>query len=395
MPPYEVVAVPITSPSTTCLVVKEKLLDALKDTGADKSCVELGTALELGLDLSFDRDAQALFSLPTGKVISSVATVRAKCSSGGINSQLHFTGRFFVFESLHVPMLLGNDILDDDGEIRWDSLEIPSGSYIAVTLEIYSPRGDTKTLTATMDTGADCILISMAELMKLGHQPDRNKAATFLLASGEPVESVGQIALDFRLPCWKAPRSANFEVFEKLAVPILLGVELSVEMLGMACLGPVQCPNCEDSAPLVTHLSRKSHRPTRHFRCFVNNKMVRASADTGSDLNLISPSAASRLSSASSIRTEDLSIRLADGSKARVNASFQAFFSPYSAPKESLTVRFHILEGLTADIFLGRQLIDEIGAFNRNRASFSQSLEKSMFYNLNVATLLSKPSGNS
>lgn len=376
----------LPKPNNVCLLVKGQFLDVLKDTGADKSCMELGKALELGLGLSFARDAQAQFRLPNGKVISSVATTRAHCSGSDNDTQLHFTGQFFVFERLHVPVLLGNDILDDDGEIRWDR---PLLSNTFPRAEIHLARGGTQTIRVVLDTGASCNFISMAELMKLGYQPDQNKAAEFCLANGKVIKSMGQSRLRIRLSLWDAPRSADFQVFKKMEVPVILGAELSFQM---ARLGPAQGPNCEDSVRLVTHLSRKSQRPTRQFRCFVNNKMVRASADTGSDLNLISPSAVSRLSDTSSIETEDLDITLADGSKAHINASFQASFSPYSAPKESLTERLYIQEGLTADIFLGRQLLDKIGAFTRNQASFSHSLEKSMFYNLNVAALLSKPS---
>ncbi|KIX03003.1 uncharacterized protein Z518_06553 [Rhinocladiella mackenziei CBS 650.93] len=227
--------------------------------------------------------------------------------------------------------------------------------------------------------------------MFLDYQADWKKAREYCMANGKVIRSMGQVTLKFQLPCWKAPRSIEFQVLEELERPVIFGAELAIQM---SKLDRLPCTNHEDSAPRVTHLSRKGQRPTRVFRCLVDDKMVEASADTGSDLSLISPLAVSKLSGAGSMRTENFDITLADKSKAHIDASFRASFSPYSASKETVTERFYILEGLTADIFLSRHILDKIGAFTRNQASFSDSLGQPMLYNLNVAAYLSEPSAN-
>jgi len=291
-----------------------------------------------------------------------------------------------VFEKLHVPILLGNDILNDDGEIGWYRPPL-LGSSTAWRLNIHSAQRNV-TILALIDTWASCNVISMAESMKLGYWPDQNKVAEFCLANGRVFKSKGQITLSFQLASGGALQSADFQVFENTPLPIIVGAELGFQM-GMFHLAPY---HWEDSSHLVTRLSRKGHRSTRHFRGFVNNEIFRTSADTGSDLNLISPSAVSRLSGTISIETENLDITLGGGSKDRIITSLQASFFPYSAPEESFTERFYILEGMIDDVILGRQLLDKIGAFTRNQASFSHSIETSIFYNLNVVALLSMPS---
>ena len=48
------------------------------------------------------------------------------------------------------------------------------------------------------------------------------------------------------------------------------------------------------------------------------------------------------------------------------------------SPRETLTERFYILKGLTADVFLGRHILDKIGAFQGINPSFFDSPERGM-----------------
>ena len=374
----------LSRPNTACLLVEGRVVEVLKDTGSDRSCIDLGKAVELGPQLSraTHAHAHARFCLPNGREIYSMATTYASCYNSDDNIKYRFWGHFFVFQSLQVPVLLGNDLLDDAGEIR------PYGAR-TLTIQALSTCGKVRLLHAMLDTGADCNVISMAALKSLGHKPDSNKATELYMATGKVIKSVGQVTLGFRLPCSGKSRCAEFQVFEKLEVPVMLGAEFMGHLSKFDRLAP-RFAECDDSALRVTHLSRKGHVAARHFRCLINGEMVQASADTGSDLSLVSPLAASRLSGTSSIRTEDFDITLADGSKAPISASFRAPLSPYSAPTETVTERFHILEGVTADVFLGWHILRKIGAFTRNQKSFSDSTEDTGLYNLNVAALLSK-----
>ncbi|OQV01079.1 hypothetical protein CLAIMM_06490 [Cladophialophora immunda] len=368
-------------PDTIQLLVNGQPLNAFKDTGSEKSCIDHVKALELGLELSYETDAQASFRLPNGKVISSVAVTWADCFPADNQPHLCFRGRFFVFQALHFPMILGNDLLDKAGEIK-RSEQGKLGAFA-----FYAALGrNARYLKAILDTGTEVNMISKEALTSLGEQPNSALAAPFFMANGRQIESIGQVTLKFCFPGEQASQNAKFEVFENLTVPVVVGAKLADQRIKFRW---VFRPKPSD--PLVTHVARRDHRPVRLFRCIVNGKRETASADTGSDLNLVSPLAATRLANASSMDECKLDITLADGSKAAINASFAAEFSPYSAPEEITMERFYVLEGLAPDIIISRTTLETIGAFTRNQASFFEQPENSPLYNLNVAAYLSRP----
>ena len=47
-------------------------------------------------------------------------------------------------------------------------------------------------------------------------------------------------------------------------------------------------------------------------------------------------------------------------------------------PRDTLTERFYLPEGLTADVFLGRHILDKIGAFQGINPPFFDSPERAM-----------------
>lgn len=374
-------------PNMVALIVQGQLLDVLKDTGSDKSCVDHGKALELGLELSYSSDAPAQFRLPDGQVISHIATAWVECSANDNIAAHRLSSQFYVFESLPVPMLLGNDLVDRSFEIRWQAS--PYSELPRARMDWHVPlHVDGKQIGAVIDTGADGNFISMAVLTSMGYQLDRKKERKYIMANGKVIKSLGDVRLECQLPYGNGPRSAVFQVLEVIEGPAILGAELAFQW-GLIFHAAYCRLHDEFSGPRVTHLSREGHGIARHFRCHLNNRSIKASADTGSDLNLISPSTVSRVSDTSSIRAEDIEITLLDGSKAHIHGSISASLSPNSAPQETITERFYILEGLIADVFLGWRTLDKIGAFTTNKASFSDSLEEPMLYNLNVAAHLS------
>ncbi|XEV01722.1 hypothetical protein FSHL1_007009 [Fusarium sambucinum] len=110
--------------------------------------------------------------------------------------------------------------------------------------------------------------------------------------------------------------------------------------------------------------------PRRVLQCFISGTPGEANVDVGVEINLASPEFAAR--SGLSIEPTDQQhqfVQLADGSMATISGCFRARFNPLDKPT-SKTLRtgprmqnFYILDGLTSDVLLGRQLLLEMYVF--------------------------------
>jgi hypothetical protein len=401
---------------TVSMLIEGKYLDAVEDTGSDRSCMDLDTAQQLCLNITYAADVQQKFLLPNGRVLISVGQTQANCSFIKGQKDILFLGKFYIFSRLHIPVILGNDLLDSAAKTfslpkaerkpMWHPLQN------SLTMELNHPDGQPKKFRAVLDTGVDVNVISLEIAMSLNLKVLESDGREFCTANGGIVKPLGLTQLRFTLANTspKLRYKARFYVFEKSVVPILLGNKLirRLDLFGdnMHLLSYQKYNGGEGAkgekageqeegtdGPRVTHLHQKDDPPTRRIMCLINGKMVYANADTGADLNLVSPSLATRLcSNNQSMRKENLDITFADGSKAHIKASFEAPFSPHSSPQETLSARFYILDGLTSDAFIGWNLLFKIEAFTRNRDSFTDLTEKQMFHNLNLITDLEERS---
>ncbi|GKU15840.1 unnamed protein product, partial [Fusarium langsethiae] len=120
------------------------------------------------------------------------------------------------------------------------------------------------------------------------------------------------------------------------------------------------------SPPRILHLKK----PRRVLRCFINGTPAGANVDTRVDINLASPEFAARCG----LRIEPTDqqhqfVQLADGSLTSISGCFCAKFNAFDKPSArdlrpvAHMQMFYILDGLTSDVLLGRQLLHEMYNF--------------------------------
>ena len=114
--------------------------------------------------------------------------------------------------------------------------------------------------------------------------------------------------------------------------------------------------------------------PGRRLLCFADGEPVLANADTGADMDLISLTYASERQFTISPITNDFdsTVEFADGSLAELSGIVVlqvGFGSSNGGPR--FNNEFFVLEGLTCDLLLGADLLDEIDAFQTYQEDFA------------------------
>ncbi|KAI1358663.1 hypothetical protein F5Y08DRAFT_332927 [Xylaria arbuscula] len=240
-------------------------------------------------------------------------------------------------------------------------------------------------IMACPDSGSDENIISLEFANRLGldihgsgHEPRR-----FSLANGNIVEAIGQVTAQW---CFGAepPRdtpimSCNFHVFKSLAVPVIIGMEV---LERTETLSKHRDRLVEQLIPSMQALRVNSiGRPRRNLICRLDTYVGYASADTGSDLDLVSLEFA---------RSRDLDIKpareqleFADCSIGYTSGVIKSSFSlvgKLSGMKGFLPhgnvvdLEFYVLEDLNADILVGQHTIDDLNVFALHTEAIIPSL---------------------
>ncbi|KAJ3563559.1 hypothetical protein NPX13_g8154 [Xylaria arbuscula] len=244
---------------------------------------------------------------------------------------------------------------------------------------------NTVVIMACPDSGSDENIISLEFANRLGldihgsgHEPRR-----FSLANGNIVEAIGQVTAQW---CFGAepPRdtpimSCNFPVFKSLAVPVIIGMEV---LERTETLSKHRDRLVEQLIPSMQALRVNSiGRPRRNLICRLDTYVGYASADTGSDLDLVSLEFA---------RSRDLDIKpareqleFADCSIGYTSGVIKSSFSlvgKLSGMKGFLPhgnvvdLEFYVLEDLNADILVGQHTIDDLNVFALHTEAIIPSL---------------------
>ncbi|KAI9695827.1 MAG: hypothetical protein M1820_008382 [Bogoriella megaspora] len=122
--------------------------------------------------------------------------------------------------------------------------------------------------------------------------------------------------------------------------------------------------------------------PKRHIICRLNRSVACANADSGSDLDLVSPQFAKSRSLKFVSGVEE--IMFADGSFGYTSGVAQASFSVgmlkedemdgFIANSDTIDLEFHVLESLTSDVLVGQDTIQDLQIFADHEASFIPSI---------------------
>ena len=214
----------------------------------------------------------------------------------------------------------------------------------------------------------------------------------FVMGNGSTTMSLGSVSLKCAFARGDSHTTfQQFNVIENLAVPVIMGKKFLDDSKTLT--------SNQHRLEVIYTTAKKTFRllhldrPRQLLRCYVNGYLVHANADTGAEMDLMSPSFA--LSNSLNIEPLDeweRRVELADGSTAellgKVRVGFDAFDACSSSPTKSKRhVRtFYLMEGLTSDVLLGEDALYDINAFTEHSDSFFESSDCYECPELNLIT---------
>jgi hypothetical protein len=266
----------------------------------------------------------------------------------------------------------------------------PGGTRLGLPIAFHQDGAVIDTVLACADTGADVNIMSDDLARRLGYEKqdtlsDRMK---FVLANGKIIESVGRIEAMCSFGVDTSPATlmaCTFYVLLKVASSMIMGFDFLETTKTMVehreRLVPV--PRSAFQALSITCLGRPQRRM---LTCELNHTTSLALPDTGSNIDLISPSFASER--ALTVYPGEHLIEIGDGSKAIVDGYVRAKLSIASANTSDSTARvecdgeveLYLLEGAIHDITVGCDTVEELKVYTENQrclVSGSNELEAS------------------
>ena len=228
-------------------------------------------------------------------------------------------------------------------------------------------------LRATADSGSEENIIALEVLETHGFWFDQSSQhhKEFQMGNGKIVSAIGRTSLDCRFTNDSALKFACiFYVFERLITPLIMGMDFlqETETLTKNRHRLESRETFEKRFVQVCSLNN----PKRRLSCFADGERVLANADTGSEVDLISLAYASKGGFPVESIEEDFesTVQFADGSCSTLSGKIilQVKFGKSNHPHSNVV--FHVLEGLTCDLLLGEDLLDEIDAFQSYQEEF-------------------------
>ena len=220
-------------------------------------------------------------------------------------------------------------------------------------------------ITSRPDSGSEENIILAGLVTELGllidSSPEHQKE--FRLANGKVVKALGQIIISCSFE--KGPKiglSCLFYVFEFLITPIIMGMTFLEETETLNKHRYRLQPRSTPPAALLQLCS--IGYPRRRLYCLADDEPQFATADTGSEIDLISPAYIKKrglvMAEIDVLRSV---VQLADGSTSRLLG--KVFVSIVLGNSESPPYlrEFYVLDGLTCDILLGEDFLEQVSAF--------------------------------
>lgn len=251
-----------------------------------------------------------------------------------------------------------------------------------------------ESVMACPDSGSDDNIMSRKLADQFGLQImdiEHPAPSKFVLANGRTVSAVGQVHLKcaFRkaVPD-NVLMNCVFYVFQTLAVPMIVGIEF---LHATETLTKYRDRLVEELVPSMSALRVCSvGRSKRDVVCRVGNYVGCATADTGSELDLVSPEfAASRAFHVEESRVE---VEFADGSTGYTMGMIKTAFSigrvshveGFIPRSEEIPLDLFILDNLNADILVGTDTIQDLQAFSGHGDCFIPAMPRLGESDLNI-----------
>jgi hypothetical protein len=241
------------------------------------------------------------------------------------------------------------------------------------------------------DTGTHENHISYAQAVAMGYtiKPNTNSRVRFQLPNGRTIRPLGYVDVPVQFAKHVGPEAASmvcrFNVFEKLALPVLIGMAFlrATETITKYTSRMVYLPSTWKRSLRLCAIGSA----TNQVPCIIDGRRVSAASDTGSEIALISGDYARKRGFTISQGCEEL--ELADGSleytsgfadlnigvldpddwKRKVGSKSKWRLKPGLKTK-SRVIRFHVLEGLKFDVILDEEATDSLNVFKDGLATF-------------------------
>ena len=241
------------------------------------------------------------------------------------------------------------------------------------------PRNQRKELPVTINgvkivachdscAGGNFMSQELASNLQLDICAEKQKKGSFTLGNGKVVESIGKVMAvctftrdpSISATCW-------FHVFNKLTAPLILGFPFleDSKTLIMNRHRLQERSSHTSTYPMVNCIDSSQQKGLR-FICHIDNRETIMSADTASDLDLMSPSCVKKYKY--KLMGGGRSVQLADTSIAQTIGKVLVTLVP--ADGRSFLKFFDVLPGLSSDMLLGEATLESIEAFTRLKDSF-------------------------
>jgi len=265
---------------------------------------------------------------------------------------------------------------------------LPSFGGIYAKAQVYKRKAvqvllNGVTCIARPDSGSEMNIISEAFANQCNIPIDRNVISIFKIGNSKEMRSIGRAFV----PCSlfgdnNSHNSQWFHVLAKCVMPVILGMDFldKTKLFTRNKHLLIDCPSRFGNMPMLKYIgSRQSHIPFN-----ADGEELVGCADTGSDLDFMSPECAYRLGynidSTSTARTR---VQLVDGSVVKTLGQVRVS-SLQIGDFDSFEMDFHVLPGLPFDVIFGEEFLEQINAFN-TCAKIMATCDPSTY---NLATLI-------
>ena len=251
-----------------------------------------------------------------------------------------------------------------------------------------------KYFDAVPDTGSDENAMDWETFRTLGLALNRDQLARkqFSTANGKSFRSIGEaeVTCYFALDSSNVQHKVRFNVFSRLAAPVIFGRGFldQTETLTRHThrLKRKETPNV--GLPKIMHFNRSGRR----MQCSVDGIHTFANADTGAEMNLVSPSFVAKMSrGVLQVSKEDLRVQFADGTIERITKSVIATLSLNGDQgSTNLKTMFYVLPGLTSDVLIGEDTLYEADVFSKHLNTFIDIFNDDDHLSLNIIKWLTQ-----
>ena len=257
------------------------------------------------------------------------------------------------------------------------------------------------TYAACPDSGSheNIMVEGLAEQLGLNIEDSAEHQKEFRIGNGKIVKSLGRASVkcsfakepEVEYLCW-------FYIFHSLIKSVIVGMAFldATETLTKYKFR-LQCSMSPRMGPLQLCAL---NNPAQRLGCMAEGKRILANADTGSEIDFVSLAYAKRRDFLiiEKVGAQDSQVQFADGTLSSIagKVSLDIFIGQYDLLSvnrggKRLRRTFYVLEGLTSDMLLGVEFLDETDAFNTYKTALSSDASKDAFSQLNTIIWFKTP----